>query len=55
MPKISQDEYERLKADISKNGVLVPVVIDEKMGIIDGVNRLQCNASVGIGHFLNLS
>jgi hypothetical protein len=33
-------EVEDLTASIRKNGVLVPVVVDEDNGIVDGINRL---------------
>lgn len=41
VPPISEEEYESLKEDISENGILVPPIIDEKNGIIDGVNRIR--------------
>ena len=41
MPRISEEEYQRLRNDIKVNGVLVPIVCDEKRGIVDGINRLK--------------
>ena len=41
MPELSTDEYAELKADIAKNGVVVPVLVDEDGNIIDGHNRVQ--------------
>lgn len=41
MPELSPDEYQELKADIAKNGVVVPVLVDEDGNIIDGHNRVQ--------------
>jgi ParB-like chromosome segregation protein Spo0J len=39
LPPLTTVERETLKADIKKNGVLVPVVIDEEGNILDGHNR----------------
>jgi len=47
VPRISEEEYQRLKNDIEANGVLVPVVCDEKRGIVDGVNRLRAVSELG--------
>jgi len=47
LPSISAEEYERLKKDIAANGVVVPVAVDEKMGIIDGINRLRAASELG--------
>jgi ParB-like chromosome segregation protein Spo0J len=42
LPPLSDEEYAGLKADISLQGVLVPVVIDEDTGeVIEGHHRLK--------------
>jgi len=42
-------EYEALKADIAKRGVLVPIEIDRDTGeVVDGRNRLKACAELGI-------
>lgn len=48
MPPLSVEEYEALKADIAKRGVLVPVVTDEYGEIIDGHHRVQACQELGI-------
>jgi len=40
-PSLQINEYNRLKDDISQNGVLVPVEIDEHGNILDGHHRIQ--------------
>lgn len=47
VPKVPDDEYQRLKEDIAANGVLVPIVIDETKGVIDGLNRLTAASELG--------
>jgi hypothetical protein len=41
---LTEAEREELRDDIKRNGVLVPVVVDEHDGIIDGINRLTIAA-----------
>lgn len=41
IPRLSVEEYARLKEDIAAHGVLVPVAVDEKMQVIDGINRIK--------------
>jgi len=49
MPALSQDEYEALKADIAKRGVLIPIEVDEETGeILDGFHRLRACQELGI-------
>src|ERR1035438_5176718 len=40
-PPHSTVEFERLKRSIAKDGVLVPVVIDQHKNVIDGHHRIQ--------------
>lgn len=44
------EQYEALKADIAKRGVLVPVEYDEDGNILDGHHRAQIAAELGIDH-----
>ncbi|MGV0434216.1 hypothetical protein ACUY3H_04535 [Corynebacterium ureicelerivorans] len=48
MPELSTDEYAELKADIARNGVVVPVLVDEDGNIIDGHNRVQIASELRI-------
>ena len=48
LPTIKNDEYERLKASIKEVGVLVPVLLDEDGGIIDGRHRLQAASELNL-------
>lgn len=49
MPPLSQQEYQALKASIEKNGVLVPVEVDEETGeLLDGHHRMQICQELGI-------
>jgi hypothetical protein len=48
IPPLTTDEERELRADILANGVLVPVVVDENYGVIDGENRLTIAADVGL-------
>jgi N6-adenosine-specific RNA methylase IME4 len=41
LPPLSTEEYEALVADIQRNGVQVPIVIDEDNNILDGHNRYR--------------
>src|SRR5262245_5502327 len=48
MPELSPDQLGALRADITANGVLVPVVRDQYGRIIDGHNRAAIAAELGI-------
>lgn len=49
MPPLRLEEYEALKADIAKRGVLVPIVVDVDTGqVIDGFHRLRACQELGI-------
>jgi len=49
MPPLSEQEYAALKASIEKNGVLVPIEIDEGTGeLLDGHHRQKICAELGI-------
>lgn len=41
LPELAENEYEALKADIARNGVLVPVEVDESGAILDGHHRVR--------------
>lgn len=45
---LSDDEYERLKTDIAKRGVLVPVELDERGEVLDGHHRIRACKELGI-------
>lgn len=48
LPPLTDDEYAALKADITENGVLVPIVYDQNGDIIDGHHRAKIAAELGI-------
>jgi ParB-like nuclease family protein len=41
LPEVPPEQFEALKADIGKRGVIVPVLLDEYGTIIDGHNRAR--------------
>ncbi len=44
---LKQWEYEALKADIAKRGVLVPIEFDQDGDVVDGRNRLKICGELG--------
>ena len=48
LPSLSDDEYQALKADIAKRGVMVPVERDEDGAILDGHHRQRIADELGI-------
>lgn len=48
MPDLSPEKYQELKASIIKNGILVPIEVDEEGNIIDGYHRAQIAQELGI-------
>lgn len=48
MPPLSADEYQELKADIAKRGVLVAVELDDAGNILDGHHRVQAAQELGL-------
>ncbi|HMV81122.1 MAG TPA: ParB/RepB/Spo0J family partition protein [Leptospiraceae bacterium] len=46
--ELNKDDYERLKADISKRGIIDPLIIDEKNTLLTGHNRLQIAIELGL-------
>src|SRR5262249_42384430 len=47
MPKLREEEYKALEADISKRGVLVAVEKDDAGCILDGHNRAEIAERLG--------
>lgn len=45
---LSEAEFENLKADIERHGVLVPILVDEQGTIIDGHHRKRAADELGI-------
>jgi ParB-like chromosome segregation protein Spo0J len=41
LPPLSTEEFEALRADIERNGVRVPILVDEDGNILDGHNRYR--------------
>lgn len=48
MPPLAPDERADLAADIQANGITVPVVVTDDNEVIDGHNRLEIAAELGI-------
>jgi len=48
MPPLSPEQYDALKADIMKNGIRVPVVVDQYGRVIDGHNRRRIATELSI-------
>jgi hypothetical protein len=48
LPPLTPEEYQSLKSDIQKNGILVPIIRTEDGETIDGHNREQIAADLGI-------
>jgi len=48
LPPLSEEEYNALKEDIAKRGVLVPVEYDEDGNILDGHHRVKACEELGI-------
>lgn len=48
LPRLSDEEYDALKADIAENGVRVPIDVDENGTILDGHHRAWITADLGI-------
>lgn len=49
LPPLSDQEYEALKADIARRGVMVPVEVDAETGaVLDGFHRMRACRELGI-------
>jgi len=49
MPDLPPEDYEALRLDIEKNGVIYPIVIDEETGeVLDGHHRKRAAEEVGV-------
>jgi hypothetical protein len=48
MPPLTEDEHSALKADITANGVLVPITVDQHGVIVDGHHRQHIADQLGI-------
>lgn len=48
LPALTPEEYQALKADIEKNGILVPIIRTEDNQTIDGYHREKIAAELGI-------
>lgn len=48
LPRLSDEEYGTLKADIAENGVRVPIDVDEDGVILDGHHRAWITADLGV-------
>lgn len=47
---LTDSEYEDLKADIQKRGVIVPIIVNESNEVLDGQHRLKIAHELGIPH-----
>ncbi|MDP9288056.1 MAG: hypothetical protein M3P08_07650 [Thermoproteota archaeon] len=48
VPKISEAQYQPIKQDIKENGQHVPIIIDRKGSILDGLTRYRICQELGI-------
>jgi ParB-like chromosome segregation protein Spo0J len=48
LPSLTLEEYEALRESIRENGVIEPVIVDEKGAIIDGHHRVKACEELGI-------
>jgi DNA-binding NarL/FixJ family response regulator len=48
LPRLTEDEFTSLKADIATNGIRVPIDVDEAGTIIDGHHRAWIAADLGV-------
>jgi len=51
LPSLTPKEYNALKASISKNGVLVPIELDDNDTVLDGHHRLKACQDLGIADY----
>jgi len=51
LPELPPEQFEALKADIAKRGVVVPVLMDEFGAILDGHNRARACRELGINDY----
>lgn len=51
MPPLTADEYDELKEDIRRRGVMVPIEFDEDGNVLDGHHRLRICAELGITEY----
>jgi ParB-like chromosome segregation protein Spo0J len=45
---LTASEYAGLREDVKRRGIVVPIIIDEDYGVIDGIHRLLLAAELGI-------
>jgi ParB-like chromosome segregation protein Spo0J len=50
MPPLSEEEYAALRNDIERNGILVPVLVDQHDRILDGHYRVKIANELGIDY-----
>lgn len=48
MPDLEDEKFERLKADIEKNGLEYPILVDPDGNIVDGHHRMRACKELGI-------
>ena len=51
MPNLTLQDYEALKSDIAKRGVLIPIEYDEHGNVLDGHHRLRVCKELGLSHW----
>jgi ParB-like chromosome segregation protein Spo0J len=50
VPPLSEEEYAALRNDIERNGILVPVLVDQHGRILDGYQRVKIANALGIDY-----
>lgn len=48
VPALSEDQYNDLRADIAKRGVIVPIIVNDRGEVIDGQHRLRIAVELGL-------
>lgn len=48
LPELAAEEYRALKQDIDRNGIIVPITVDDDGNVIDGHHRLRAARELGI-------
>lgn len=48
LPRLTNDEYDALRADVQEHGIRVPIDVDEQGTIIDGHHRAWIAAELGV-------
>src|SRR4030042_2311664 len=51
VPPMTDEEYSELRDDIDRNGILIPVILDDSGNVIDGHHRIRIAEELQITRF----